>query len=102
MANGHSISEWPEWPHSLDVCPESKTEAFDCLIPQNIPSVEIKWIAVYALAKHMSFMLLYVGPVKEMSQDAGLEYFKNFLIAITFLNQHVIEKINVMCKVPGF
>lgn len=57
------------------MCPESKTEALDCLIPQNVPSVEIKWIAVSALAKHMSFMLLYVGPVKEMSQDVGLESF---------------------------
>lgn len=55
--------------------PESKTKTFDYLIPQNIPSVEIKWIAVHALAKHLSFMLLYVGPVKEMSQDVGLEYF---------------------------
>lgn len=53
------------------MCPESKTEALDYLIPQNVPSVEIKWIAVSALAKHMSLMLLYVGPVKEMSQDVG-------------------------------
>ena len=55
--------------------PESKTEEFDYLIPQNIPSVEIKWIAAHALAKHLSFMLLYVGPVKEMSQDVCLELF---------------------------
>ena len=55
--------------------PESNTEELDSLIPQNIPSVEIKWMAAHALAKHLSFTLLYVVPVKEMSQDVGLELF---------------------------
>lgn len=63
--------------HILWMYPESKPGIW-LSNSQNIPSMEIKWIAVYALAKHMSFVLLYVGPVKEMSQDAGLEYFKNF------------------------